>query len=77
MKYQIETLAMIVVPEGDPVFSEMATRIEIEDEASGPFLRISQTGPGKGIALSANEWPAIREAIEEMLATCDRLVGKK
>ena len=64
--------ALLVRPVGDPIFSEMATTISIEDEAAGPFVVVEQTGRtdiGK-IAINADEWPAIRSAIDQMIELC-------
>lgn len=62
---------MTVLPEGEPLYSEQATTIEIEDEAAGEFIVISQDHnlpdlSGK-IVVNPEEWPAIKSAIETML----------
>lgn len=64
---------LTVLPMGDPIFSELATDIEVEDEGGGEFLIISQTSGNvnrrtNSISISPEEWPAIRDAIESMLA---------
>lgn len=44
MSYHTRTIAIMVKPEGDPTFSEMATIIQIEDESGGEFVVVSQHG---------------------------------
>ena len=53
--------------------SEYATNIEIEDEGAGEFLVISQPFANVklsagGIAITAEEWPTLRAAIEAAFA---------
>jgi DNA-binding protein YbaB len=72
MNYISRTLSVIVMPETEPVYSEMATRITIEDEAGGEFVEVSQEGRlslGK-IAIDPAEWPTLRAAIDDMIAQC-------
>lgn len=62
------------VPEGEPIFHERATIIEIEDDAGGEYIVVSQPGdstPGRGtIAISPGEWETLREAIDGMVKRC-------
>jgi hypothetical protein len=71
MKYITRITKLTVLPEREPVFSEMATDIEIEDEAAGEFLKLTQHGGNteceKSILITDDEWPAIRDAIERLL----------
>jgi len=72
MKYETRVTALVVLPVGQPTFSEMATTVGIVDEAAGEFVEVAQCGrldTGK-IQLSPGEWPAIREAIDRMIAEC-------
>lgn len=62
---------LVVVPEGEPLFSEMATTIEITDEG-GEFVLVSQVGRidvGK-ITINPEEWPALRAAINRLVRLC-------
>lgn len=64
----------IVGPEKEPIFSEMQTTIEIEDESGGEFVVVSQhrrdsDGWGK-IGFNPDEWPAIRAAINRAVKLC-------
>lgn len=71
-EYENRVTRTTLAPKDDPIFSEMATTIEIEDDASGELVSVSQHGgPGLGkIIISRDEWPALRDAIEEMLERC-------
>lgn len=77
-QYHVITTRLTVVPEGEPIFSEMATHIEMQDEAAGPFVELIQIGKldeaGRNtIRIDAEEWPAIRGAIDQMLDLIGRL----
>ena len=73
------TGSLIVKPETEPVFSELATTVRIDDEGAGPFVRVVQEGRDDarhGITIDATEWPAIRDAIERMLEVVAGQGGK-
>ncbi len=77
-RYDIITTRLTVVPEGEPIFSELATHIEMQDEAAGPFVELVQIGKigeaGRNtIRIDADEWPAIRGAIDQILGLIDSL----
>ena len=62
---------LVVCPQGEPLFSEMATAIKITDEAGGEFVEVSQNGPGLGkIWINPEEWPALRAAINRQIKKC-------
>ena len=63
---------IVLVPDGEPLFSEMATTVEIEDEAGGEFVQVSQHGgPDLGmIQINLDEWPALRAAINRLVREC-------
>ena len=70
------TTAITVLPEGEPIFSEMATTIKIEDDAAGPFISIQQSSDNldKGkVNFDEKEWPMVKEAVEELLKVCEQL----
>ena len=70
--YETRTTALTVAPVGEPTFSEMATTIGICDEAAGEFVEVKQRGRvdiGK-IQIYPEEWPALRDAIDRMVAEC-------
>lgn len=64
--------SLIVLPEGEALFSERATVVRIEDEAGGEYVVVSQESvPGRGnIAINPEEWPELREAIDRMVKEC-------
>ena len=40
--------AMTILPEGKPLFDEMATTVRVEDDAAGAYLVIEQCRDSKG-----------------------------
>ena len=72
MKYTTRTTALMVVPEGETLFSEAATEVRIVDEAAGEYVEVFQTGrPDLGrIAINPEEWPELRAAIDKMISEC-------
>ena len=73
MTYETRITRLTVLPKGDPLFSEKATHIQIEDESAGEFISIEQTyesaTPGK-IVINPDEWPEIRDAVQKLLDDC-------
>lgn len=74
IEYETRTTKIVVLPKGEPIFSESATSIEIVDDAAGEFLKLDQS---RGDPLYANsfliephEWPALRAEIDAMIKTC-------
>ena len=74
INYETRITQVVVVPEGEPSCSELATTIEIEDEAEGmEFLIVRQNlKPEAYVRIYPTEWPAIRAAIDDMTARCRR-----
>lgn len=72
MKYESRITRYTIAPVDEPIFSEMATHIEIEDESGGEFVVIGQCNEhskdGK-IAIDPEEWPLIRDTVEKLMAT--------
>jgi hypothetical protein len=66
MKFEKRVTKVVVMPEGAPIFDEQATSIEIDDDAAGEFIAVSQTS-GNVIKIDKDEWPFLREAINEMM----------
>lgn len=56
---------MTVSKKGEPIFSDSSTHIEIDDQAAGEYLKISQTEGS--ILIEKEEWPHIKEAIDKMI----------
>jgi hypothetical protein len=78
MEYETAYIEKIIKPKSDPIFSERATRVQIEDEAAGCFVEVSQEGRtdiGK-IQIDDVEWPLLRKTINEMLGICAKFNAK-
>lgn len=62
--------SVIVLPKNAPIYSASATIIEIENEAAGEFIKVTQQydsiEPGT-ILLEPDDWPAIRSAINKLM----------
>ena len=69
MSFETRTLALAVMPEGEPIYQERATRVAIDDECGGEFVVVEQ-GDGGKISVDPNEWPTLRAAIDRMVAEC-------
>ena len=73
-KYEMRVMKIVVVPIGEPIFSERATSIEIDDEGGGEFLKITQHGGHADITTSIcidpEEWEFIRLEVDRMMASC-------
>ena len=72
MGFERRVTAVTLCKKGEPIFSDYATRVEIVDEAAGEFVEVSQAGREGGgkIAIASDEWPALRDAIDELIAAC-------
>ena len=75
LTYKNPILTISVHPEGDnPVFSETATHVSIDDHAGGPFLVIEQsrddTDNGK-IIIDFEEFDAIIDAVKLLKSGMD------
>lgn len=71
VNYKTRVTRIVVLPEGDPLYSEMATEISIE-ESGVEFVEVEQCGRtdvGK-IQINPDEWPNIRTAINRMIKEC-------
>lgn len=72
-------LALLVRPIGEGITSEMCTEIKLDDEGAGPFVAIEQTGApeiGK-VTINPEEWPAIRAAVDQMIALCAEIEAEE
>jgi len=66
----VRVIEKIVVPKGEPIFSERATTIRIVDEATGEFLKVVQDYDDMEagtICIDRDEWPLIKKTIDEMI----------
>ena len=60
------------MPDEEPIFSETATHIEIEDDGAGEYLRITQQSGStdvkeQSIMVTPEEWPYVRQAVETLI----------
>lgn len=71
-KYILRPTRIHVLPEGEPLFSEHATVIEIVDETGGDFVQIRQmpdAGQDNVLRInSENEWNAVAAAVADMFS---------
>jgi hypothetical protein len=74
INYETRITQVVVVPEGEATCSELATTIQIEDEAEGiEFLSIRQNlKPEAYVRIYPQEWPMLRAAINDMMKRCRR-----
>ena len=77
--YETRITQFTVLPAGEPIFSERATVITIEDEAAGEYVTLTQHHGGEEpkILIEADDWPLIRQAVETMLAEIAEREGRK
>lgn len=72
MEYEKRITRLTVLPIGEPIFSSMATNIEIQDESSGEFIVLKQcTDGGKSQEISFNsaeDWSVVKAAVDEMFS---------
>ena len=71
--YTIRVTRLTVLPENEPIFSEMATHFTIDDESAGEFIEVQQESGSiqamdQKIQINPEEWPVFKEAIERLLA---------
>lgn len=67
MKTRITQLT--VAPEGADLYDDRSTIIEITDEGGGEFVKIVRPS-GSAIRIDVDEWPYIRDAINNMIKEC-------
>lgn len=72
MNYETRLTRLTVAPKDDPLWSEMATHVEIIDEAAGEFVKVIQSRASglSEIFIDPCEWPAIRDAINRVIEQC-------
>ena len=71
-KYEIRLTKLSVIPPSEPIFSEQATHVEIEDEAGGEYISVQQHHEEKRtqIFIDRKQWPQLRVAIDFMIGEC-------
>jgi hypothetical protein len=71
--YVVRVTRLSVLPPKEPLFSEQCTHITIVDEAAGEYLEIEQQSgsvdvKAQTILVTPEEWPALKQAVETLLA---------
>lgn len=59
-----------MAPEGETIYSDRATHIEIEDEGGGEFIAITQfydSEKASRLVIDKDEWPHIRNAVDKLM----------
>lgn len=67
--------ARTIVQVGDPIYSESATTVRLQDEGAGLFVEVEQES-GK-IRIGPDDWPTILATIESAMALCKERNEKK
>jgi len=62
---------MTVLPAGEPIFSEKATVITIEDMAGGEYIQVKQqmdisSDTSQTVAFDPEEWDEVKGVIDQM-----------
>ena len=71
MKYTSRITQITVLPVGEPIFSEKATVISIDDEAGGEFIIVKQqmdnsSQKDQTVAFEPEEWEEVKGVIDQM-----------
>lgn len=72
-EYETRTTRVTFLPKGEPIFSEKATDITIEDEGAGEFVKIEQKHDARQpdcITIDPEEWTDLFIAINDMIKGC-------
>ena len=70
---KIRPIAWVVAPDGEPIYSEKATKILIDDEGGGEFIAIAQGD--REIRIDLEEWPSIEHAVKMALENSSHETG--
>ena len=68
--YAIRTLALILLPDGENIFCEAATRVGIDDGGAGEFVILRHIDSGEKFSIDPSEWPLLRAAINRLVKQC-------
>ena len=71
MKYTSRITQITVLPVGEPIFSERATVISIDDEAAGEFITVKQqmdynSQKDQTVTFDPEEWDEVKGVIDQM-----------
>ena len=67
-KFERRVTQISVMPAGKGILSEYATCVHISDEGAGEFVVVGREA--ESLHIDPHEWPAIRDAINEMVGMC-------
>lgn len=72
MEMETRTLKIALVPVGEAIFHERTVTVEIEDEAGGEFVVLRQEVGDyeRKFSIDPDEWPRLRDAIDQVIAWC-------
>ena len=70
VEYQTRTIKVLIGVKGKPLYDEMGYMIEITDECGGEFIELSASRESGKIRIDSESWPALRDAIEDMIEEC-------
>ena len=71
MKYTSRITQITVLPVGEPIFSERATVISIDDEAAGEFITVKQqmdysSQMDQTVTFDPEEWDEVKGVFDQM-----------
>jgi hypothetical protein len=71
MKYTSRITQITILPVGEPIFSEGATVVSLDDESGGEFITIKQqmdysSEKDQTVAFDPDEWEEVKGVIDQM-----------
>lgn len=79
-KLILRTTRMHIVPEGEPIFSELGYTIEIDDESGGEYIHLkdgSITEDKDGVKINPEDWPTVKDAVDRLVKLIHEHEGDK
>lgn len=70
MEFEMRVTKFAVAQTDASLCDETVTEVEIVDEAAGEFVMLTQSMRSNGIAISPDEWPTLRAAIDAAIEQC-------
>ena len=74
MSYRVRVTERVILPYNEPVFSESATVVRIDNEAAGDYIKVKQCHEGAEVGVvcfDKESWPLIRDVIDKMMQECE------
>ena len=71
MKYTSRITQITVLPVGEPIFSDKATVVSLDDESGGEFITVKQqmdttAEMNQTVAFDPDEWEEVKGVIDQM-----------